>query len=508
MPRSPNAPEPPPEPDINELIQNDVARIKRLLGLDVNRLALGSEVEGIIENGLFGTDDFTITGVSMIEFVNVASDIVYGTQTSAVDTTAPNQTTGLAATPASNTVINLNWNASSALDLSLYNVYRGTSSGFTIILGTTTPTATPSTNSYSDTGRTASTAYYYKVAAVDTSTNIGALSPETNATTFPTPPAQITGLTVTPQGGSDTQLNLAWTASAAPAFSYYNVYNGPTGFTPGPSFLIAQPTTNSYADTGLISGTAYYYKVSAVDTYSQEGTASSQVSGTTTGTAPGSSANLWLKFDGNYTDSSTFANTVNSSNTSGFAGSGQFGTNSVVLNVASGKLDYVAIPNNTATTLDLVNGFSYSCWIYLTAVDASQYILSKRIDNSNYVGLFYSGSAAMISVDIRNTGTIKSIKTPVGPGLNTWHHVVLTYDGTNPKLYLNKTLYTTTSSSNYLPTVTTDLIIGNLSGSTNVSGSTSPLQQTFRGRIDEFQYFKGVVLTQTQVNNLFSTNAI
>ena len=208
MSRSRERPEPPPEPDFNEIIQNDVNKIKRLLGLDINRLAIGSVLEQIIVNLVYGSKVFTVKGVNTIEFVNVASDIVYGTQTSAVDTTPPNQTTGLAATPASNTVINLNWNASSAIDLSLYNVYRGTSSGFTIILGTTTPTATPSTNSYSDTGRTASTAYYYKVAAVDTSTNIGALSTEANATTFPTPPAQTVGLTVTPHGGSNTQLDL------------------------------------------------------------------------------------------------------------------------------------------------------------------------------------------------------------------------------------------------------------------------------------------------------------
>lgn len=406
MPRSSKAPEPPPEPDINELIQNDVAKIKRLLGLDVNRLAIGQEIEGIVEGGVFGSNDYTITGVNTIEFVNVVSDIVYGIQTNAIDTVAPSQVTGLVATPLNNTIINLNWDANTEIDLNLYNVYRGTSSGFTIILGTTTPTATPSTNSYSDTGRTASTAYYYKVAAVDTSTNIGALSTQANATTYLT-----------------------------------------------------------------------------------------------------SSANLLLPFDGNYNDASSFGNTVNSSNTSGFAGSGVFGSNSVVLNVAAGKLDYVAVPNSTNTALDLVNGFSYSCWIYPTSTDTSQYILSKWIDSSNYIGIEYQGATSFISVDVWEGGVRRGVKTPTGISLNTWHHVVLTDSGTTTKIYLDKVLSTTSNTAAFAASVTTDLIIGGLAGNTDVSGSTSPLSQVFRGRIDEFQYFKGVVLTQTQVNNLFATNA-
>ena len=66
MPRSSKAPPLPPEPDINELIRNDVIRIKRLLGLDVNRLALGQEVEGIVTGGLFGSGDYTVKGVNVI----------------------------------------------------------------------------------------------------------------------------------------------------------------------------------------------------------------------------------------------------------------------------------------------------------------------------------------------------------------------------------------------------------------------------------------------------------
>ena len=78
--------------------------------------------------------------------------------------TPPSQVTGLTVTPASNTQLNLSWTANPTGDgVSNYNVYRGTTAGFPVTPGTTPPIATPTTNSYSNTGLTASTTYYYKV---------------------------------------------------------------------------------------------------------------------------------------------------------------------------------------------------------------------------------------------------------------------------------------------------------------------------------------------------------
>ena len=84
--------------------------------------------------------------------------------------TGPPQVTGLAVTATGSTTrLNLSWTKSSATDLNHYNIYRGTTSGFTVNTATDTPIATPATNSYSNTGLTASTTYYYRVAAVNNS---------------------------------------------------------------------------------------------------------------------------------------------------------------------------------------------------------------------------------------------------------------------------------------------------------------------------------------------------
>ena len=204
---------------------------------------------------------------------------------------APTQVTGLTVTPASATQLNLAWTANPTTEnIDHYNVYRGTTAGFTVVPGTTVPTAQPTTNSYNDTGLTAGTAYYYRVAAVNATGQIGNISTEaTGTTTAGQAPTQVTGLTVTP--ASATQLNLAWTANPTTEnIDHYNVYRGTTaGFTvvPGTTVPTAQPTTNSYNDTGLTAGTAYYYRVAAVNATGQIGNISTEATGTTTaGQAP------------------------------------------------------------------------------------------------------------------------------------------------------------------------------------------------------------------------------
>ena len=62
------------------------------------------------------------------------------------DTIPPAQVAGLSITAASSTQLNLSWTANTELDLNHYNVYRGTTAGFPVTLGTTIPVATPNTS--------------------------------------------------------------------------------------------------------------------------------------------------------------------------------------------------------------------------------------------------------------------------------------------------------------------------------------------------------------------------
>ena len=89
------------------------------------------------------------------------------------DTEAPSQVTGLTATSAGTSQIDLTWNAATDnVGVESYNIYRDGS----LI-------ASSSSTSYSDTGLSSGTTYSYEVNAVDAAGNEGALSGSASATT-------------------------------------------------------------------------------------------------------------------------------------------------------------------------------------------------------------------------------------------------------------------------------------------------------------------------------------
>ncbi len=147
----------------------------------------------------------------------------------------------------------LSWNASN--NAVSYSVYRATTAGSE----NTTPVATGiAATSYSDTGLTGNTTYYYKVAAVN-AWGAGMLSAETSATPQPPASGAPTGLTAT---ANSTSVALRWTASGAA--TSYNVYRGTTAGGESATAITTGITTTSYSDAGLANGTTYYYKVAAV----------------------------------------------------------------------------------------------------------------------------------------------------------------------------------------------------------------------------------------------------
>jgi predicted lipoprotein with Yx(FWY)xxD motif len=90
--------------------------------------------------------------------------------------TAPSAPSGLTATTSSSSVINLAWTADTApahCTISGYNVFRSTTSGFTPSSSNEIASGVTAT-SYSSSGLTASTTYYYKIEAVDASGTSGA----------------------------------------------------------------------------------------------------------------------------------------------------------------------------------------------------------------------------------------------------------------------------------------------------------------------------------------------
>jgi len=165
--------------------------------------------------------------------------------------TVPSVPVGLMAT-AGNAQVSLSWTASNGA--TLYYVRRSTTSG-----GPYTQISAPSATSYTDTGLTNGTKYFYVVSAYN-SAGQSANSSEVSATpTAPsTPPAVPANLQA---AAGNAQVSLSWTASSG-ATSYHlkrSTTSG-SGYT-----QIAAPAATSYTDTGLTNGIAYFYVVSALN---------------------------------------------------------------------------------------------------------------------------------------------------------------------------------------------------------------------------------------------------
>jgi mono/diheme cytochrome c family protein len=176
---------------------------------------------------------------------------------------------GLLATSASSTEIDLTWTDNSNNETG-FEIERGSSSTgpFTLI-------ATTAANAigYSDTGLSSSTTYYYRIDATN-SFGTSAFTTVANATTqAPTvgSPNAPSGLIAT--AASSNEIDLVWTdnSSNETGFSIERSTSSTGPFTPVGS---AGANLTSYADTGLNAATTYYYRVDAQNAAGNSGYAS------------------------------------------------------------------------------------------------------------------------------------------------------------------------------------------------------------------------------------------
>jgi predicted phage tail protein len=232
--------------------------------------------------------------VAAVNTVGVGPASSAASATPAAAVTKPGPPTGLTATLGHSRVI-LSWTAPGSdggAGISGYLIYQGTSPGGEA--GTPVNGSPVSATSYTVTGLTNGTTYYFKVAAVNDAKRQGNDSGEASATSVsaaasasatasasqgsgtgasgaPGAPGGPAGLTAT---AGNARVSLAWTASASDGGSplaRYQVYLGTT-----PDVSLSTPvksvTGTSTVMTGLTNGTTYYFAVTAVNT---DGTMSS-----------------------------------------------------------------------------------------------------------------------------------------------------------------------------------------------------------------------------------------
>src|SRR6266581_2813997 len=222
---------------------------------------------GYSDTGLAPATTYSYTVAAQDAAGNISPDPASVSATTD-DTIAPAAPTGLVATAAGGSVVNLAWSASTDnVAVTGYIVRRNG-----VQVGTSASTT------YADTGLSSATTYGYTVAAQDAAGNISSESTIASATTAdtiaPTTPA---GLVATAAGA--TAVNLTWSASTdnVAVTGYIVKRNG---------VLVATPTATSYSDSGLADATTYSYTVAARDAAGNVSANSAVVSVTTADATP------------------------------------------------------------------------------------------------------------------------------------------------------------------------------------------------------------------------------
>jgi len=218
----------------------------------IKRATTGTPVLYQTVTGTSFSDTAVTNGTAYTYWVN-AVNAVGGTSYNhdAATVTPIADPTGLTAAPG-NTQIVLTWPVDTGA--SSYNVYKGLSSG----AESTTVLANVTGTTYTSTGLTNGTPYFYTIKA-KSGTYTSNASNEATATPVPPPPTPV-GLSAAP---GNAQVTLSWTATSGA--TSYSLFRSTTTGGEGSTAYLTGLTGTSYTDGGLTNGLTYFYKLAAVN---------------------------------------------------------------------------------------------------------------------------------------------------------------------------------------------------------------------------------------------------
>ncbi|WP_340122724.1 LamG-like jellyroll fold domain-containing protein [Methylobacter svalbardensis] len=400
---------------------------------------------------------------------------------------------------------NLAWDASTSSSLGGYKVSYGTSSGnyaTTIDAGNKT--------TYAVSGLQEGTKYYFAVKAYDsTKATESVYSNETNLTV--------------PVTAATTALTADFTASktsgvATLAVDFTPVTTGtvtswtwsfPGSYTPTVTNTTAKVTTASYPTAGTynVSLTATGSSGSVTKSYpnlitvtapttttTSTGTTTTPTSTTTTPPATATSNNGLVAAYGFEETSGTTATDA--------SGNSNHGTITNAVSIANGHSGKALSFNGTnawvtvkdSASLDLSASMTLEAWVYpLAMTNGGQTVILKESSGAEVYAL-YADEDANLPVSYINNGSYRGVTGPNRLPVNTWAHLVSTYDGQYQRLYVNGIEVANSAQSGLIQQ----------SGGVLRLGGNSVWGEYFNGYIDEVRIYNRA-LTATEVGNNLAT---
>lgn len=145
--------------------------------------------------------------------------------------------------------------------------------------------------------------------------------------------------------------------------------------------------------------------------------------------------------------------------------------------------------------------FSVSCWIYITSYSSAGNRFLSKADATTREYLFNISSTNIALVCYRGSVISRALSVAHGFSLNTWYHLVFTYDGTSIKIYKNGVDLggtTTDTGGTYtnMSNTTIKPLIGKMTGVAN---------SNHLGRLDELAIWKDRVITSAEALDLYNS---
>jgi fibronectin type 3 domain-containing protein len=448
--------------------------------LDFPPMQIGSTPNNWIGRSQFSSDPYLNGKIDDFQISRGAMSAgqIYTLATGADAPAVPAAPASLTALAQIGNTNNLNW--ASVAGATSYSIWRSTSA-----TGPYTALATLyNGTSYSDTGLTAGTAYYYVVTAVNNGGE-SVYTPQVSATALPPLPTSPTGLTA--KAVSASSVSLTWTAGANA--TSHTVRRALTSGGPYAT-LATGVTATTFADTGLTNGVRYYYVVSTVNAAGESANSSED-------SAVPSSLILLYKFDDG---SGTNVQDLGTNVLHGTLVNGPVWTTAGKMNsavVLDGVNDYVAIPSGV---LSGVTTATISTWFNTNVLATWQRLFDFGTGTTNFMMLTAQGPTAnrlrfsIITPTVAGQDINSSVATPLG-----WNHVAVVLNGSTGSIYLNGVLVGTNTEMTLNPSslgTTTQNWIGR---------SQFTADPYYNGRIDDFRIYSRV-LSATEISSLALTS--